>query len=76
MQVQLNKDYLIVRGYAKGIPFKDEEYYDKDGSTWLSQVYDLDPKSSMRIRLTINWEQYAPLQEVGGAAGPRFALQK
>ena|SRR5271156_2462738 len=56
MQVQLNKDYLIVRGYAKGIPFKDEEFYDKDGSTWLSPVYDLDPKNSMRIRLTINWQ--------------------
>jgi hypothetical protein len=56
MQVQLDKDFLIVRGYAKGIPFKDEEYYDKDGSTWLSQVYDIDPKNSMRIRLTINWQ--------------------
>jgi hypothetical protein len=56
MQVQLNKDFLIVRGYRKGIPFKEEEYYDKDGSTWLSPVYDLDPKNSMRIRLTINWQ--------------------
>jgi hypothetical protein len=56
MQVQLEKDFLIVRGYAKGIPFKDEEYYDKDGSTWVSPVYDIDPKNSMRIRLTINWQ--------------------
>src|SRR5258708_8096612 len=56
MQVQLEKDFLIVRGYAKGIPFKDEEYYDKDGSTWVSQVYDIGPKNSMRIRLTINWQ--------------------
>jgi hypothetical protein len=56
MQVQINKDFLIVRGYAKGIPFKDEDYYDKDGSTWLTQAYDLDPKNSMRIRLTINWQ--------------------
>jgi hypothetical protein len=55
-QTQLNKDFLIVRGYAKGIPFKDEEYYNQDGSTWLSAVYDLDPKNSMRIRFTINWQ--------------------
>lgn len=56
MQTQLNKDFLILRAYAKGIPFKDEEYFDKDGSTWLSPVYDVDPKNSMRIRLTINWQ--------------------
>jgi hypothetical protein len=56
MQDQLNKDFLILRGYAKGIPFKDEEYFEKDGSTWLSPVYDIDPKNSMRIRLTINWQ--------------------
>ncbi len=56
IQVQINKDFLIVRGYAKGIPFKDENYYDKDGSTWLSPVYGLDTKNSMRIRLTINWQ--------------------
>jgi hypothetical protein len=56
MRIQLDKDFLILRGYAKGIPFKDEEYFDKDGSTWLSPVYDLDPRNSMRIRLTINWQ--------------------
>jgi len=56
MQVRLKKDFLIVRGYAKGIPFKDEEFYDKDGSTWMSDVYDLDRKNGMRIRLTINWQ--------------------
>jgi hypothetical protein len=56
MQVQLEKDFLIIRGYAKGIPFKDEEYYEKDGSTWLSPVYDFDAKNSMRIRFTINWQ--------------------
>ena len=27
MQARLKTDFLIVRGYAKGIPFKDEEFY-------------------------------------------------
>src|SRR5258708_26154124 len=31
MQVQPEKDFLIVRGDAKRIPFNDEPHYDKDG---------------------------------------------
>lgn len=56
MQVQLEKDFLIIRGYAKGIPVRGQEYYDTDGSTWVSPVYDIDSKSSTRIRLTVNWQ--------------------
>lgn len=56
MQERLKKDFLIVRGYNKGIAFKAEEFYDQDGNSWISDVYDLNPKNSMRIRLTINWQ--------------------
>jgi hypothetical protein len=56
MQTELKqKEWLSVHGYAKGIPFNGEEFYQKDGGSWLSGVYDLDPKNSTRSRLTINW---------------------
>jgi len=56
MQVRLKKDFLIVRGYAKGIPFKDEEFYEKDGASWISDIYKLNETNNIRIRLTINWQ--------------------
>jgi hypothetical protein len=55
-QAILGKDFLIVRGYNKGIAFSKEEFYEKDGASWVSDIYDLDKKNSIRIRLTINWQ--------------------
>ena len=49
-------DYLIIRGYNKGIAFKDEKFYDKEANSWISDVYDFDARNSMRIRLSINWQ--------------------
>ena len=59
MQAQLKKDFLIVRGYNKGIAFDNNEFYDKDGSSWLNEATGFIDKAEtkqMRIRLTINWE--------------------
>jgi|SRR5580704_2208444 hypothetical protein len=59
MQTQLKKDYLIVRGYNKGIAFDNNEFYDKDGASWLNEATGFIDKAKtrqMRIRLTINWE--------------------
>lgn len=56
MQARLKKDFLIVRGYAKGIPFKDEEFYEKDGASWVGEVHDVDAENSLRVRFTINWQ--------------------
>jgi hypothetical protein len=55
MEARMKKDFLIVRGYARGIPFDHEDFYDKDGGSWVTDVYDLDARNSIRIRLTINW---------------------
>lgn len=57
-QARLQKDFLIVRGYARGIPFDNEEYYDKDGASWVSGKYPLGNGKAglIQIRLTINWQ--------------------
>ena len=55
-QKQLNRDYLIVHGYNKGIPFNGDEYYEKDGNSWVSEEAKLDASHYIRTRLTINWQ--------------------
>jgi hypothetical protein len=58
-QAALKKDFLIVRGYDKGVAVGGENFYDKqaDGS-WLSEEYSLDRKKGerMKIRLSITPE--------------------
>lgn len=58
MQAKLKEDWLIVHGYAKGIPFNGEEFYKKDGDTWISPEYQSGkPKNGyLRIRVTVNWQ--------------------
>jgi hypothetical protein len=55
-QDNLKKDWLVVRGYAKGVPFDEEEFYDKDGNSWVIDAGKLDDKRTMQIRLTISWQ--------------------
>jgi hypothetical protein len=55
-QAELNKDWLIVHGYAKGIPFNGEEFYNKDGNSWISETSKLDTRHLVRIRLTVTWQ--------------------
>jgi hypothetical protein len=53
----LKKDFLMVRGYAKGIPFADQQYLNKDGDSWVSDNRKLDKEGKfLRDRLTVNWQ--------------------
>jgi hypothetical protein len=54
-QNRFNKDWLIVRGYNKGVPF-EEEYLDKSGESWVSEEHMLNKHTPFRIKLTISWE--------------------
>lgn len=58
MQAELKKDFLIVRGYNKGIAFDNNDFYEKDGSSWITETGPLDKSGTkkLRVRLTINWE--------------------
>ncbi len=55
-QAWLSQDKLIVRGYAKGIPFDQEEIYDKDVNSWVDDIRKVDDKNLMRVRITVNWQ--------------------
>ena len=58
-QEQLKKDFLIIRGYNKGIAMNEEEFFDKDGSSWISEAAPAPSDKAgrlLRIRITINWE--------------------
>ena len=48
------KDFLLVRGYAKGVPFSENEILSKDADSWESEEHMLDKSTSIRIRFTIN----------------------
>ena len=52
----MDKDFLMVRGYAKGIPWRGEEYLEKDEESWISDQRMLDERTPIRIRFNINWE--------------------
>ena len=52
----MNKDFLMVRGYPKGIPWKAEEFLEKDEASWVSDQHMLDENTPVRIRLTVNWQ--------------------
>jgi hypothetical protein len=56
MQAKLKQDWLIVRGYAKGVPFDSEEFFDKDRGSWIDETHKLDANSNIRVRLAINWQ--------------------
>lgn len=53
-QTELNRGYLISRGYTKGIPHAEQLIYDKAGDSWITEKYLLD-KTPARTRLTIAW---------------------
>jgi hypothetical protein len=54
-QRELSKSFLIMRGYNKGIPWKEESYFDKDGDSWVTEKGKL-YGGRLRLRLTINWQ--------------------
>jgi hypothetical protein len=58
LQQKLKQDFLIVRGYDKGVAIGDEDYYKKDGSSWVDDKFVLSkqPKAFGRMRLNLTWE--------------------
>jgi hypothetical protein len=54
-QELMKKDFLMVRGYPKGIPWSREEFLDKDEESWASDQHMLDESTPVRIRFNFNW---------------------
>jgi len=49
----LKKGFLVVRGYSKGTQLSSEEFYDKDGDSWV--VSARIQNTPIRERLSITW---------------------
>ena len=54
-QADLNKGFLVVRGYDKGVAVGDETIYSKDGSSWVTDKFYVN-KTLMRMRFSITPE--------------------
>lgn len=51
---ELNRGFLFMRGYDKGVPAPHVETFYPDGSSWIEKGQ-ID-KAPIRIRFTISWE--------------------
>jgi hypothetical protein len=52
----MKKEFLMVRGYHKGIPWTGQEFLEKDGKSWVSDQHMLDERTPVRIRFNVNWQ--------------------
>jgi hypothetical protein len=50
------RDFVMVRGYTEGIPWRGEELLEEDEGSWISDLRMLDERTPIRIRFNINWE--------------------
>jgi len=55
-QAELKKEFLIFRGYDKGVPVTTKDFLNPDGSSWVSDKFMLDKKTPARVRFSISWE--------------------
>jgi hypothetical protein len=54
-QVEMKKDFLIVRPYFKGVPQPEREFLDRDGDSYVSDTFQFDKKSA-KLRMTVVWD--------------------
>jgi hypothetical protein len=57
-QQRLKEDFLIVRGYDKGVAIGAEDFYKHDEGSWVGDKFVLSkqPKTFGRMRFNITWE--------------------
>jgi hypothetical protein len=55
-QELMKRDFLAVRGYPKGIPWRAEEFLEKDEESWISDQHMFDERTPIRIRFNIDWQ--------------------
>jgi hypothetical protein len=56
-RAQLDKGFLFVRGYNKGVALGDgQDFYIKDGESWVSDPFRLGRGGTGRMRLRVSFE--------------------
>ena len=58
MRARLKKDWIVARGYDKGVPTGEQEYYEKDGPGWgwVSDKFKVNNECCLRVRLIVDPE--------------------
>jgi len=57
LQDKLKKNFLIFRGYDKGVPLSTQDTMNADNNgSWISDKFMLDKSTPARVRFNINWE--------------------
>ena len=56
-QSDLNKGFLILRGYDKGVALSGEDFLEKDGNTWVTDIVRVQTANTpIRTPFNIAWE--------------------
>jgi hypothetical protein len=55
-KAQFNRGFLNIRGYDKGVVVGDEQFFNKDGESWVTDGFFISKGNPARMRLTIAWE--------------------
>lgn len=57
-QKQMKEDFLIMRGYDEGVTVGGEDFYSRDGSSWITEKFRLSNRSKTlgKMRFAITWE--------------------
>jgi hypothetical protein len=55
-QQKLKEDFLIVRGYDKGVAIGTEDFYHREGSSWVGDKFALSKQTFGRMRFDVTWE--------------------
>jgi hypothetical protein len=55
-KAELTKGFLNMRGYNKGVPLSDEDFYSKDHNSWIMDVGYINKKTPFRMGFEISWQ--------------------
>lgn len=52
----LDKGFLYVKPYDRGVPLGERSTFEADGDTWLLEGLKLDAKTKAKLRIAISWQ--------------------
>jgi hypothetical protein len=55
-RAQLDKGFLNVRQYDKGVPLSEEIIYVKDNDSWVTERFNISGKNVARQRIALSWQ--------------------
>jgi len=68
-QAKLNRGFLVVRGYDRGVPLSSEEFYEKDGESWVQDGMVSGKKTKERLIISMETLRYKRTVELDDGKG-------